>query len=775
VHEDVKEKALGGAEFGRLLAGFRFNRELSQEELARRSGMSVRAIRDLERGQVDHPRRTTVALLADALRLNETDREAFEKAASGAVGRAEEPPGAPRSPDRAVPRQLPPDIADFTGRELALEWLHARMRPREDGSTAMVITAAVGKPGVGKTTLAVHAAHQLGSQFPDGQLYVNLRGAEAQALDPPEVLGRFLRALGVEGPSIPDDVDERADLYRSLMADRRALVVLDNAADEAQVRPLLPGGAGNAVLVTSRTRLTGLAGAEAIDLDVFPPEQAVELLGKISGAHRVAREPAAAQVIAALCGYLPLALRIAGAKLAAKPHWQLQRLAHRLGEQHRRLDELTAGDLEVRASVGLSYYGLGEVEQRAFRLLGLLEVPDFAAWMLAALLDIPAPEAEEVADHLADAQLLEPIGDDATGQLRYRFHDLVRLYARERLAAEDTLGTRRAALERTLQTYFKRAQEAVSQLRLRPPELPGTTAPAPPRDAQGRLAKAYQWLAIEHTGLAVSLDQAWREGLGGLGQALTRLLADFFEVYACRDEWEQTHQMALRAARRGGDRHAEASLLRGLGDLRRFQDRLPEAVELFTNSNAIFRELNDTGGEVDSLTGLARTYRRQHRLAEAASCFEECLRLCGGLDDPDREAKAMLFFAKVRNQQGQFDDALGLLTSSRELFRSVGSGGYVAYTGLMIGIMYSERGEFNRAAEYLEQALTFAQSLGDPRWEAYGLLNIAVAAQGRGSQDEARRALARSLALFQQAGDRQGTRQARQLIAGLDQAASHRA
>jgi tetratricopeptide (TPR) repeat protein len=752
-----------------MLASFRLGRGLSQDELARRSGMSVRAIRDLERNQVEHPRRTTVALLADALRLSNTDRETFENAAAGLARRAGEHASASRSADWVVPRQLPPDIADFTGRQLALEWLYARMRAHEEGSTAVMIAAAVGKPGVGKTTLAVHAAHQLVSQFPDGQLYVNLRGAEAQALDPPEVLGRFLRALGVEGHSIPDDVDERADLYRSLMAHRHALVLLDNAADEAQVRPLLPGGGGNAVIITSRTRLTGLAGTEVIDLDVLPPEQAVELLGKIFGAHRVARELAAAQVIAALCGYLPLALRIAGAKLAAKPQWRLQRL------EHRRLDELTAGDLEVRASVGLSYYGLGEMEQRAFRLLGLLEVPDFAAWMLAALLDIPAAEAEEVADHLADAQLLDPIGDDATGQLRYRLHDLVRLYARERLAAEDTLATRRAALERTLQTYFARAQEAVGQLRLRPPELPGTTAPAPPRDTRGRLGEAYQWLAIEHTGLAVSLDQAWREGLGGLGQALTRLLADFFEVYACRDEWEQTHEMALRAARRAGDRHAEASLLRGLGDLRRVQDRLTEAAELFTGSNVIFRELNDTGGEVDSLTGLARTYRRQNRLADAASCFEAALGLCRGLGDPDREAKAMLFFAKVRNQQGQFEDALGLLTSSREMFRAINSGGYVAYTELLIGIRYSERGEFDRAAEYLERALKFAQSLGDPRWEAYGWLNLAVVAQGRGVPDEARRGLERSLAMFQQAGDGQGTRLARQLLVDLGQASVRRA
>ncbi len=764
-----------GSQFGRVLASFRLGCGLSQDELARRSGMSVRAIRDLERGQVEHPRRMTIALLADALRLNETDREAFENAAAGLAGRAGERAGPSWITDGAVPRQLPPDIADFTGRELALEWLHARMRPREEGSTAVVISAAVGKAGVGKTTLAVHAAHQMRSLFPDGQLYVNLRGAEAQALDPFDVLGRFLRALGVEARSIPDDADERVDLYRSLMADLHALVLLDNAADEAQVRPLLPAGAGNAVVVTSRTRLTGLPGTELIDLDVFRPEQAVELLGKIAGADRVAREPAAAQVIAALCGYLPLALRIAGSRLAAKPHWGLQRLAHRLAEHQRRLDELTVGDLEVRSSVGMSYYGLGETEQRAFRLLGLLEVPDFASWMLAALLDISAPEAEEVADRLADAQLLDTMGDDATGQLRYRFHDLVRLYARERLAADDTLATRRAALQRTLQTYFERAHGAVRQLRLRPPELPGATAPALPRDPQGLLAEAYQWLATEHTGLALSLDQAWREGLGELGQALTRVLADFFEVYACWDEWERTHEVALRAARRAGDRHAEASLLRGLGDLRRFQDRLPEAVELFTSGNAMFRELNDTGGRVDSLIGLARTYRRQGRLTDAASCFEAGLSLCRGLGDPDREAKAMLFFAKVRNQQGQFEDALGLLTSSRELFLSINSSGYVAYTDLLIGIMYRERGEFDQAAKYLEQALTFAQSLGDPRWEAYAWLNLAVAAQGRGSKDEAHRDLDRSLAMFQQAGDGQGARLARQLILDLGQASVRRA
>jgi tetratricopeptide (TPR) repeat protein/transcriptional regulator with XRE-family HTH domain len=766
VRQGVTEKASGSTDFGRLLASFRRDRGLSQEELARHSGMSVRAIRDLERGQVEHPRRSSVALLADALRLDAADREAFQNAAERA--------GAAGTSQGGAPRQLPPDIADFTGRELVLEWLHGRLRNVERESTAVVITAAVGKAGVGKTTLAVHAAHQLDAQFPDGQLYVNLRGVEAQALDPADVLRRFLRALAMEPHNIPDDVDERADLYRSLMADRRMLVLLDNAADEAQVRPLLPAGAGNAVLITSRARLAGLAGAEVVDLDVLSREQAVQLLGKIAGADPVAGAPAAAEVIAALCGYLPLALRIAGARLAAKPQWRLQRLADRLGEQHRRLDELTAGDLEVRASVAMSYYGLGQTEQRAFRRLGLLEVPDFASWMLAALLSVSASEAEEVADHLADAQLLDTIGDDPSGQLRYRFHDLVRLYARERVATEETVADQHAALERTLQTYFQRAQQAVSQLRLRPPELPGA-ATALPHDPEGALAAAYRWLATEHTGLAVSLDQAWREGLGGLGQALTRVLADFFEVYACWDEWERTHEVALRAARRVGDRHAEASLLRGLGDLRRFQDRLPEAVTFFTECDVIFRELGDTGGQVDGLTGLARTYRRLNRLADAASCFERALDLCRGLGDSDRQAKAMLFFAKVRRAQGRFEDALALLTSCREIYRSISSGGYVGYTDLMIAIVYSERGEYDRAANHLQQALAFAQGLGDPRWEAYVLLNLAVAARGRGLHEEARENVDRSLAMFQQVGDWQGIRQAGRLIAALGEAAARRA
>jgi DNA-binding SARP family transcriptional activator/tetratricopeptide (TPR) repeat protein/transcriptional regulator with XRE-family HTH domain len=761
-----------GGGVGRLLAGLRVDRGLSQEALAERSGMSVRAIRDLERGHVERPRPTSIASLADALALTDAERAAVEVAASDPDGRADAHGDVRPELARMVPRQLPPDIGDFTGRDLALERLHARVRDRRRGSTALVISAAVGKAGVGKTTLAVHAAHQLRSLFPDGQLYVNLRGVEAQALDPAEVLGGFLRALGVDGRLLPDDVDERARLYRSALADRRVLVLLDNAADAAQVRPLLPGGAGNAVLVTSRNRMVELAAAEVIDLDVLPPGQAVELLGKIAGADRIADEPEAARTIAALCGYLPLALRIAGARLAARPHWRLRRLADRLGAEQRRLDELATGDLEVRASVALSYQALSATERRAFRLLGLLEVPDFAPWMLSALLEVPALAADEVAERLADAQLLDTVGEDAAGQLRYRFHDLLRLYARERLAEEETPAARDAALQRTLQTYFTTAQEWVHGLRLRPPDLPGQATPAVPQDVGATLARSYRWLAAERKGLVVSLEQAWREGCQLPWPNVTGLLADFFEVSACWDDWERTHQVALRAARRAGDRHAEASLLRSLGDLRRFQSRLPEAVAFFTQSIALFSELRDVQGEIDSLIGLARAYRRQGRLADAAACFERCLGLCHELGDRDRSAKAMLFFAKVRRQQGRSADALALLADCRDIFSSLGSAGYVGYSDLMIGIVRHERGEYDQATDHFQQALAFARTLGDPRWEAYGLLSLGMTAQARGFHDQARQHLEQSLIMFEQAGDRHGSSRARNAIADLPEHAT---
>jgi DNA-binding SARP family transcriptional activator len=331
-----------------------------------------------------------------------------------------------------VPALLPPDIVDLTGRAAAVDRLRnllgdatAAGQPR----TALVVAGLTGMAGIGKTTLATHVAHQVADAYPDGQLYVDLRGGQPQPVDPADVLARFLRALGVDSPIDPI---ERMELYRTRLAGRRVLVVLDDAASEAQVRPLLPGSAGCAVLVTRRSRLAGLEGVHWTDLDVFDPADAVELLARVADRPELGGGQSDAFEIARLCGYLPLALRIAGARLAARPTWRPADLGRMLRDERCRLDLLTAGDLSVRAAFALSYNGLSPTTRRLFQLLGPLAQPGFPARLAATLLDSTVDEATGRLEELVDARLLDSRGVDG-----YRFHDLVRLFARERAELEE--------------------------------------------------------------------------------------------------------------------------------------------------------------------------------------------------------------------------------------------------------------------------------------------------------------------------------------------------
>jgi DNA-binding SARP family transcriptional activator len=364
---------------------------------------------------------------------------------------------APTAPAIA-PAQLPADITDFTGRTAELATVRQLTTPADRSATALV--AITGRAGVGKTTLAVHAAQRLRAHYPDGQLFVDLRGAAGNPLAPTDVLARFLRSLGVDRTAIPDDAEERAALYRSRLADRRFLILLDNAASTAQLRLLLPGTLSCAVLVTSRTRLAGLSSAQLVELGVLEPDQAVELLARVAGPPRVAAEPLAAREVVRLCGFLPLAVRVAGARLGTRPHWPLSRLEADLADERHRLDTLRLGDLDVRASLALSYESLDVMAQRAFRLLGLLETRDFALWVTAALLDVSQARAEELVDTLVDLHLLDVAGPDASGQLRYRFHDLFRVYAREVVTAQEPEADRLAALDRAFGGWLVLAEEA---------------------------------------------------------------------------------------------------------------------------------------------------------------------------------------------------------------------------------------------------------------------------------------------------------------------------
>ncbi len=299
------------------------------------------------------------------------------------------------------------------------------------------MVAISGPGGVGKSALAVRVATLLRPEFPDAQLYVDLRGQAGQGRDPADVLDGFLRATGVAGTRIPAAAADRELMYRAVLSQGRNLVLLDNAAHEGQVRPLIPASAGCAVIVTSRRRLAVLEGALPIDLETLSEENGVALLAAIAGAGRLDAEPDAAREIVRLSGRLPLAIRIAGAKLAARPHWRASRLAERLAGERTRLAELSYGDLDVRGGIMLSYRELEPGLQRAFRLPSLLGVPTFTAWLLAALLDAEPGDAQDAADQLADLQLLEVAGEDEAGEIRYRYHDLVALFAREQAEAAE--------------------------------------------------------------------------------------------------------------------------------------------------------------------------------------------------------------------------------------------------------------------------------------------------------------------------------------------------
>ncbi len=363
-----------------------------------------------------------------------------------------------------VPAQLPTDVADFTGRSDQVKHLcDVLASAGADGDSGAVRIALVaGSGGLGKTSLAVHAAHRVRASFPDGQLYVDLLGATPHPLLPADVLARFLRDLGVSGRDIPADEDERAGRYRTVLAGRRVLVVLDNARDAAQVRPLLPGTASCAVLVTTRNRMPDLASSQLVDLNVLDDDEALVLFTKVVGDERVTAEPEATAELLLACAGLPLAIRICAARLATRSGWTIRAMAGRLSNEQRRLDEMRVGDLAVRASFQVSFTSLpadvqpGDIAPAdAFRLLGLWHGPSVSSAAAAALFGTAEYLAEDALETLVDAHLLE-----AAESGRYKFHDLLRVYASERAVADLTAHDRDAAVGRLLRWYMRTADAA---------------------------------------------------------------------------------------------------------------------------------------------------------------------------------------------------------------------------------------------------------------------------------------------------------------------------
>ncbi|HWO62542.1 MAG TPA: tetratricopeptide repeat protein [Umezawaea sp.] len=427
--------------FGDLLRNHRVRSALTQEELAAGSGVSVRAISDMERGRAKGPQRRTVEALARVLRLDGAElRELVDTAKAGRM----------RHQAPAAPWALPPDVPDLTGRAEELR----RLEQAANGGRATEVVVVHGPPGAGKTTLVVHAAYRLAERFPDGCLFVNLRGMDARPVPPGEVMHKVLRTLGVPEERIPAVEEERASLYRAELRGRSTALVLDNAADEAQVRPLLATGSSSLVLVTSRQTLGGLEAGARLALDVLSGAESLWLLGAIAGVDRIFAEQADAERVAELCGHLPLALRIAGNRLASRPRWTVGHLAEQLGDEGRRLSALTSGDLRVRAAFLMSYQHLNERAALVFRRMSLVPGGDVTPALVAVAAGIAEDEAEETLEELVDASLVEV---SATAG-RYVCHDLLRVFARERLVADESSTVVDEARWRTIDWLLREAR-----------------------------------------------------------------------------------------------------------------------------------------------------------------------------------------------------------------------------------------------------------------------------------------------------------------------------
>jgi tetratricopeptide (TPR) repeat protein len=698
----------------------------------------------------------------------------------------------------AVPWQVPAGIAGFTGRREQLAMLDRLLGQDGDAAPTMVISAIAGTAGVGKTALAVHWAHRIRDRFPHGQLYVDLRGyGPGPRIEPGEALAMFLQALGAEPAKIPATVEERAALYRSLLADRRMLVVLDNAAADEQVRPLLPGAAGCSAVVTSRSRLVGLVardGARRIDLDVLSPEESITLLKHIIGHERVEAEPEAAARLAEWCAYLPLALRITAQRAVDRRHIKLAELVRDLATEQRRLDALTSPGDEtghVRGVFFHSYHALPTDAARVWRLAGLHAGPEISAHAVAALADLSLAEARRLLDTLAELNLLQ---QTASGQ--YRFHDLLRAYAAECTDADDTPGQRHAALERMLTWYLHAADVACRVLapHVRRDEVSRSTYSLPVFATPG---DALNWYEAERENLGAAARQATEHGEHMFVCDLPPMLWWGFHewrghfdsfVKFCRlalaaahhlndrnreatasdylgralrllrrlDEAASHHARALVLYRESGNRHGQARVLNNLGSTYQGLARFDEAITSYRDASALYEETSDRHGEAVALYRLGNTYRELRRFDEAMASHRQALAVFRDLHAKHGEALVLFDLGATYGELGQLDEAVTHLQQAAALIRETGDwsaeAGVLAYLGGVCG----ELGRFDEAVDYHRKSLSLFREVDDQHGKGVGLINFAYTCRQMGQFKQAVTHLEQALPLLRKAADRKG-------------------
>ncbi|GIJ75020.1 AfsR/SARP family transcriptional regulator [Virgisporangium ochraceum] len=644
------------------------------------------------------------------------------------------------------PSMLPTDIADFTGRSAQIQAIQVQLAVAADNPNqlAVPIVVVAGKPGIGKTTLCVHVSHRLAWRYPDGQLFADLHGGAIRQASPTQVLERFLRTLGVPGAAIPDGQEERAEMYRGLLADRRTLIVLDNAGSETQVLPLLPGNPSAAVLITSRRRLAGLPGATHIAVDVFDSKQSIELLSRIAGDERVRAETDAAAELAELCGQLPLALRIAGARLSARPHWTVEQLASRLENESRRLDELKHGALGIRVSISHTYDNLEDDARRLFRRLALLDFPIFGGWVGAALLDRPLVDAQDLLDDLVDAQLVEITGTDAGPRSQYRFHDLIRVFARERLAVEETAAERNAALSRVLGALLFLAEQAHGRLLGdRSPQIHSDAErwAFAPKVAAQLIDNPMHWLERERQTLVAAVRQAAKVGLVDLCWDLAFTAVTLFESRIYLNDWRDTHRVALAVCRATGNERGQAVMLYSTGSLCIVEKRFDDARRNLEQSEQLFRQLGAEHGVALVNRLLAYLDRMAGNNDQAALRYQRALEVLRAAGDLTTAAYVLNGMAQMALEGGDTAGAMRLLPQALELSRRAGSRRIEAQVLYRLATAYRDAGELTAAITTFDEVLTAVRELGDPMGEAYALHGLGLARLRTGDHAQAAVAL----------------------------------
>ncbi|TCO46550.1 AfsR/SARP family transcriptional regulator [Actinocrispum wychmicini] len=633
--------------------------------------------------------------------------------------------------------QLPLDIPDFTGRRTTVRRLVELLRGPKP-----VVAAVTGPPGAGKSTLAVHIGHHLAGLFPDGQLYVDLRHTH-------DALAYLMATLGIPDDGGTDAV--RVARYRSALARRRILLVLDNATDVGAITPLLPGSGGSAVIVTGRRAMPDLPGAVGVPITALSDAEAGDLLARIAG-RRVREEPDHAAEVLRACGNLPLAVRVAGAKLATRPAVPVRVLAHRLRDERRRLDELTIGSMAVRPSVTDSYERLAPEAARAFRFAGLLGPDPFPGWALAALLD--RPHADDVLDTLVDANLLDVAGSTP----RYRLPDPFRSYAGERLDTESRHDVQ-AATRRVLDAYLALATHAAERI---PVPFFGLL-PRPGTSVAGA-GDPVEWLAAERATVTALLSVANQLGLHDHAWRIPAVYAPFFDLRGRWDDWQRSHEIALRGARGAGDRHGEAIVQRNLGQLHLYQDNYPAAEHALDEALRLFTEAGDASGVGITLAGIGTTLRNHGRYRGALALHHRARRIFVRVAEPNLEAVARIAIGVDLLAQQRFPAAEGWLTGARELAADIGDQHREAHALQRLATLRGEQGDPERALDHLAEVTATFQQLGDDHCVAYARQHTAELCLRTGDRERAHELLTTTLDAHLRSGDRRSAEEVSHLL-----------